>query len=66
MLTFDSLKYKDSYSDESMEFSGYMSINSKASISKPSYKEFDLGNADEDDYMDLYDDMQDALPDMLY
>lgn len=66
MLTFDSLKYKDSYSDGSMEFSGYMSINSKASISKPSYKEFDLGNADEDDYMDLYDDIQDALPDMLY
>lgn len=66
MLTFDSLKYEDTYYDESMEFSGYMSINSKTSISKPSYKEFDLGNADESDFEDIYDEIQDTLMDLFY
>ena len=66
MLTIDSLEYVDSYYEESMEFSGYLSINSKASISKPSYEEFDLGNADEDDYMDVYNDIQYALMELLY
>ena len=45
---------------------GYMSINSKTSISKPSYKEFDLGNADESDFEDIYDEIQDTLMDLFY
>lgn len=66
MLTFDSLKYEDTYYDESMNSPDYMSINSKTSISKPSYKEFDLGNADESDFEDIYDEIQDTLMDLFY
>lgn len=66
MITFDSLSYEDTYWEESMEFSGYLSINGKTSISKPSYKEFDLGNASEDDFMDIYEEAEDNLEDLFY
>lgn len=54
----------DAYSDEKIEFE--FSCKKGATIEKMDGERFDIGNADEDEFQDLYEDIQDELEDFIY
>lgn len=48
------------------EISGTFEVCDKSDAKKPKYKEFDLGNADEDEFEDIAGEIEDAVYDLMY